>query len=426
MRGALRRGAGRARARSGRVSLRSLGRQARRRLGGAARPAARPLPAVRDRAGRCRAATCRCSSSTASSPRASSASSTTWRENGYVTLSADEYFQFLHGRAPRARAGGGADLRRRPRQPVERRARRCCERYGMTRHRLPGARPDAPSRPGPPLPDLGRRPRGPRRRGRGRRPGTTGAPALLGGDRVARPLAASSTSRATRYTHARIHTGPEVVGFVTPALAPRLRRVRPAAVAGPDGRDLPGRRGAARARRSSPRAARTSEALRFREDRRSSGAPRARRWPPAAARRSSRGPAGSSELRALVGGAARRAASRPPRSASRAIRRELVRVAPRHRGAHGPPRHPPLLSRGTSRAPTARRLAREAGYRTAFCGKVPGTPITLAGGDPTAIARIGEDYLELLPGRGQASPGLHPAAQVAAAARGLVVPSLAE
>jgi peptidoglycan/xylan/chitin deacetylase (PgdA/CDA1 family) len=52
--------------------------------------------------------------------------------------------------------------------------------------------------------------------------------------------------------------------------------------------------------------------------------------------------------------------------------------------------------------PTARRLAREAGYRTAFCGKVPGVPITLAGGDPLTIARIGEDYVELLPGRGRA------------------------
>jgi peptidoglycan/xylan/chitin deacetylase (PgdA/CDA1 family) len=51
--------------------------------------------------------------------------------------------------------------------------------------------------------------------------------------------------------------------------------------------------------------------------------------------------------------------------------------------------------------PTSRRLAREAGYRTAFCGKVPGVPITRAGGDPLAIARVGEDYVELLPGRGR-------------------------
>jgi peptidoglycan/xylan/chitin deacetylase (PgdA/CDA1 family) len=52
--------------------------------------------------------------------------------------------------------------------------------------------------------------------------------------------------------------------------------------------------------------------------------------------------------------------------------------------------------------PTARRLAKEAGYRTAFMGKVRGTPITLTGGDPMQIARIGDDYVELLPGKGRA------------------------
>jgi hypothetical protein len=50
---------------------------------------------------------------------------------------------------------------------------------------------------------------------------------------------------------------------------------------------------------------------------------------------------------------------------------------------------------------TARRLAVEAGYETAFCGKVPGVPLTRSGGDLRRIARIGEDYLELLPGRGR-------------------------
>jgi peptidoglycan/xylan/chitin deacetylase (PgdA/CDA1 family) len=53
--------------------------------------------------------------------------------------------------------------------------------------------------------------------------------------------------------------------------------------------------------------------------------------------------------------------------------------------------------------PTARRLAREAGYRTAFSGKVKGVVLTRAGGDLQAIARIGEDYVELLPGRGRQS-----------------------
>lgn len=51
----------------------------------------------------------------------------------------------------------------------------------------------------------------------------------------------------------------------------------------------------------------------------------------------------------------------------------------------------------------ARALAVEAGYETAFCGKVKGVPITRPGGDLRAIARLGEDYLELLPGRGRGS-----------------------
>jgi peptidoglycan/xylan/chitin deacetylase (PgdA/CDA1 family) len=51
--------------------------------------------------------------------------------------------------------------------------------------------------------------------------------------------------------------------------------------------------------------------------------------------------------------------------------------------------------------PTARELARAAGYRAAFCGKVPGVPVTRSGGDLGQIARLGEDYVELLPGRGR-------------------------
>lgn len=51
--------------------------------------------------------------------------------------------------------------------------------------------------------------------------------------------------------------------------------------------------------------------------------------------------------------------------------------------------------------PTSRRLAQAAGYETAFVGKVRGTPITHSGDDFLKIARIGEDYLELLPGQGR-------------------------
>ncbi|HVO09966.1 MAG TPA: polysaccharide deacetylase family protein [Vicinamibacteria bacterium] len=51
----------------------------------------------------------------------------------------------------------------------------------------------------------------------------------------------------------------------------------------------------------------------------------------------------------------------------------------------------------------ARRLAAEAGYETAFCGKVEGVPVTRPGGDLERLARIGEDFVELLPGRGRAT-----------------------
>jgi hypothetical protein len=57
---------------------------------------------------------------------------------------------------------------------------------------------------------------------------------------------------------------------------------------------------------------------------------------------------------------------------------------------------------GHDAGPTARRPP-EVGYETAFCGKGPGVPITRPGGDPRSIARIGEDYVELLPGRGRAT-----------------------
>jgi hypothetical protein len=51
--------------------------------------------------------------------------------------------------------------------------------------------------------------------------------------------------------------------------------------------------------------------------------------------------------------------------------------------------------------PTAQAMAAEVGYRTAYQGKVPGVPITPVGGDPRSIARLGEDYVELLPGAGR-------------------------
>ncbi len=54
-------------------------------------------------------------------------------------------------------------------------------------------------------------------------------------------------------------------------------------------------------------------------------------------------------------------------------------------------------------SPLARTLAKSTGHLTAFCGKVRGTPISRPGDDPLAIARIGEDWVQLLPGRGRMS-----------------------
>lgn len=51
---------------------------------------------------------------------------------------------------------------------------------------------------------------------------------------------------------------------------------------------------------------------------------------------------------------------------------------------------------------TARRIAAEVGYEAGFAGKVSGrSPISRPGSDPFEIARVGEDYVERLPGPGR-------------------------
>jgi peptidoglycan/xylan/chitin deacetylase (PgdA/CDA1 family) len=52
-------------------------------------------------------------------------------------------------------------------------------------------------------------------------------------------------------------------------------------------------------------------------------------------------------------------------------------------------------------SPDAERWALEEGYETAYAGKVAAGPITLPGGDLRAIARVSEDFLETLPGVGR-------------------------
>jgi hypothetical protein len=107
------------------------------------------------------------------------------------------------------------------------------------------------------------------------------------------------------------------------------------------------------------------------------------------------------ELRRLVAGQPVPGRFEPLADRARALRRELAEARQVIEARIGRPVVHLCWPWHVS-GPTARRTALEAGYRTAFWGKVPGTTLTAPGGDPLAIARIGEDYLELLPGRGRA------------------------
>ena len=131
-----------------------------------------------------------------------------------------------------------------------------------------------------------------------------------------------------------------------------------------------------------------------------SGAPAWRRWPRAAATASSSVRDWQARLKRLAAREPIRGRLETPEEREAALRRELVEARRKIEERTGRPVvhlcYPWHVS-----GPTARRLAREAGYRTAFAGKVPGVVLTRAGGDPQAIARIGEDYVELLPGRGR-------------------------
>lgn len=299
-------------------------------------------------------------------------------DNGYRTLSAEEYLAVISGSAEAPEravvltfddgraslAGVGAPLLR---------------RHGMRGivFLVPGRTPARPD------------------------PAPAGQPdtALLSWPEIA-SLSAAGVYDFQSHTllHARIHVEARVVGFMTPWMrhgyaafdVPVLDRGGNDVLADqvPLGTPL---------LRSEPR---TSESLRFRED-------------PAAGEACVRIVAAhggaafferSGWQRDLQRAAAGRSWGGDFESAverDTAIRRELEearQLIERHTGR--PAVH--LCYPWHTAGPTTRRLAREAGYRTAFCGKVPGVPITPPGGDPHRIARIGEDYVELLPGKGRA------------------------
>jgi peptidoglycan/xylan/chitin deacetylase (PgdA/CDA1 family) len=199
--------------------------------------------------------------------------------------------------------------------------------------------------------------------------------------------------------HARIHTAAQVVGFLTPEMQKGYATMDVPLI-GESGADLlaPDVPLGTPLLRSEPR---TSEAMRFHEEpeiRRDCVRLVADEGGPAFFSR----PGWERRLWDLVRG--RPVEGRTETAAERedAIRFELTESR-RDLEERTPGAVVHLCYPWHASGPTARRLAREAGYRTAFWGKVPGVPITRVGGDLERIARIGEDYVELLPGRGRRS-----------------------
>ena len=198
-------------------------------------------------------------------------------------------------------------------------------------------------------------------------------------------------------THARVHTRPYVAGFLTPEMRRGYAAMDVPLIDG-DGRDLLAPEvplGTPLLRSES----RTAEVLRFREE------PGMRRACVDAVAQAGgepffRRPNWQRTLRRLVGRQPVAGHFEPPSDRARALRRELVQSREDIESRTGRPvLH--LCWPWHASGPTARRLALEAGYRTSFWGKVPGVPLTTPGGNPHRIARIGEDYVELLPGRGR-------------------------
>jgi len=316
-------------------------------------------------------------------------------DNDYVTLSATEYFQFLMGTRPAPKGAvvltfdDGRGSLWSVGQPFLR-------RFAMRGivFLVPGR---IPSRPGPLPPtwdDVQARRQTPevitdREKGVG---------ALLSWEEIeALSRCGLLDFQSHTLTHARVHTAPRVTGFLTPEMrhgyaamdVPLVEMEGQDRVAAelPLGTPL---------LRSEPR---TSESLRFYED------PAIRRDCVAAVAEEGEGFFARRDWQARLRGLVER---RPipgrwegPAEREAALRRELAEAKRMIEQRTGQPViH--LCYPWHAAGPTARRLAREVGYRTAFVGKVRGTPITLAGGDPMDIARIGEDYVELLPGKGRA------------------------
>lgn len=315
-------------------------------------------------------------------------------DNSYVTLSAEEYFQFLLGGRPAPERAvvltfddGRGSLWSVAAPLLEKRRMK-----GIV-FLVPGR---TPSRTGPPLPiwtDV--------------REGRADAEEVLARERH-HPLLSWEEIRTLSdrgvfdfqshtLSHARIHTDARVVGFVTPPLRHGYDAFDLPLVASAAGGDLPPEE-VPLGRPILQWEARTSEALRFREQA-DYGRACVEAVAAAGGARFFERPRWQRELHALLAGPPS-GTRETPAQRDEAIRHELAesrRVIEERTGR--PVLH--LCFPWHVSGPTASRLAREAGYRTAFCGKVSGVPLTLSRGDLGAIARIGEDYVELLPGRGR-------------------------
>jgi peptidoglycan/xylan/chitin deacetylase (PgdA/CDA1 family) len=299
-------------------------------------------------------------------------------DNGYRTLSADEYLAVLSGsaRPPERAVVLTFDDGRRSLASVGAPLLRGHGMKGVV-FLVPGRTPERPEAP----------------------EGPSGETALLSWPEI-ESLSTSGAFDFQSHTllHARVQVAPRVVGFMAPWMrhgyaafdVPVLHRGGREVLAEevPLGTPL---------LRSEPR---TSEALRFLED----DAPGRACVQTVAAH----GGAAFFERRGwerdlwrLVAGRAWSGRFETRAEQESSIRRELLearRAIERRTGR----RVLHLCYPWHAAGPTARRLAVEAGYRTAFCGKVEGVPITPLAGDPQRIARIGEDYVELLPGKGRA------------------------
>jgi peptidoglycan/xylan/chitin deacetylase (PgdA/CDA1 family) len=316
-------------------------------------------------------------------------------DNGYQTLSADEYFRALvqAGPAPDRAVLLTFDDGRGSLWSV---GYPLLRRYGMRGmvFLVPGR---TPSRPGllPPTWDDVREGRVPAAEVLGREAADG---AFLSWEEIG-VLSRSGVYdfQSHTLTHARVHTAPQVVGFLTPSMQHGYDAMDVPLIEN-DGRDLL----APEAPLGTPLLCsipRTSEVLRFHES-------PAAREACAEAVRDGGGPAFFARpdwrrrLRRLVRRHGLAGRFEPPSDRARAIRRELAEAREAIEAHTGRPVvH--LCWPWHVAGPTARRIAVEVGYRTAFAGKVSAVPLTAPGGDTHAIARIGEDYLELLPGRGR-------------------------